>query len=222
MTAPPPPESLWPARLAILAVIGLNLVLSEHLTLGPTWLLPSLEVLLLLPLVVVRGRARRHLIRMGPQALTWARDSRHLAIAVIALLHLTNLSSLALLVLSLLRGSSASGVSLLAGALNIWVTNVLVFSLWYWELDQAGPLRRALAGTPPDFRYPQMGLTPTMPPWRPMYLDYLFLAFTNGSAFSPTDALPLSRRAKGLMMLQAATSMLTVVLVASRAVNILK
>ncbi|GAA5437653.1 hypothetical protein M8445_17475 (plasmid) [Deinococcus aquaticus] len=222
MTAPPPPESLWPARLAILAVMGLNLVLSEHLTLGPTWLLPSLEVLMLVPLVVVRGQARRHLIRLEARVTPWARDSRALAIAVIALLHLTNLSSLALLVLSLLRGSSASGVSLLAGALNIWVTNVLVFSLWYWELDQGGPLRRGLIGKPPDFLFPQMTLTPTTPPWRPMYVDSLFLAFTNGSAFSPTDALPLSRRAKGLMMLQAATSMLTVVLVASRAVNILK
>lgn len=224
----PPPESLWPARIIILVVIGLNLTLSEHLTLGPNWLLPTLEGMMLVPLVIVRGQERRRLIRLGHEQMDWERGSRLLAIATIALMHLTNFASLCLLVWDLLRGSSASGAALLAGALNIWVTNVLVFILWYWEMDLGGPLRRGPEGRGqegryPDFQFPQSVPSPLTPPnWRPEYLDYLFVAFTNAAAFSPTDTLPLTRRAKGLMTFQAATSMLTVVLVASRAVNILK
>lgn len=217
------PESLWPARLVILAVIGLNLTLSEHLTLGPNWLLPLLETLLLIPLDIVRVKERQRLIRVGHRQMDWSQGGRGLAIAMIALMHLTNLGSLGLLVADLLKGSSASGASLLAGALSIWVTNVLVFSLWYWEVDLGGPLRRTEGGRYPDFQFPQSTPSSLAPPdWRPKYLDYLFTAFTNAAAFSPADTLPLTRRAKGLMTFQAATSMLTVVLVASRAVNILK
>lgn len=217
------PESLWPARLAILSVIGLNFALSEHLSLGPSWLLPTLEALTLIPLVIVRGQERRRLIHLGQTEMAWTQGSRTLAVLMIGLLHLTNLASLVLLVLSLMRGSNASGVTLLAGALNIWATNVLVFSLWYWELDQGGPLRRGEPGQTLDFAFPQT-TTPNLAPanWRPEFLDYLFVAFTNAAAFSPTDTMPLTRRAKALMTFQAATSMLTVVLVASRAVNILK
>lgn len=217
------PESLWPARIVILAVIALNLTLSEHLTLGPSWLLPTLEGLMLIPLVIVRGNERRRLIRVGHQEMDWTQGSQALATFMVALMHATNLASLGLLVWDLMKGSSASGVTLLAGALNIWVTNVLVFSLWYWEMDLGGPLRRGQEGQFPDFQFPQSLPTPLSPAnWRPEYLDYLFVAFTNAAAFSPTDTLPLTRRAKALMTFQAATSMLTVVLVASRAVNILK
>lgn len=216
------PESLWPARLALVSVIGLNLSLSEELTAGPTWLLPSLEALLLLPLSVLRSRERHHVIHRTHQPKL-AQTARLMALGVIAVLHLTNLASLGLLITGLLNGNGPPAVGLLAGALNIWVTNVLVFSLWYWELDQGGPMRRGQPGTTLDFVFPQTTLPGLAPPdWRPEYLDYLFVAFTNAAAFSPTDTLPLSRRVKGLMTVQAATSMLTVVLVASRAVNILK
>ncbi len=213
------PESLWPTRLAVVAVIGLNLPLSEQLTFGPTWLLPALETLLL-PLSLLRGRARHRLVHLGRRAVDM--DSARL-VRTLAVLHLGNLASLTLLVLGLLGGGGPGATALLAGALSIWVTNVLVFSLWYWELDQGGPLGRGDPGAPLDFLFPQRtapGLAPL--DWRPEYLNYLFVAFTNSSAFSPTDTLPLTRRAKGLMTVQAPTSMLTVVLVASRAVNILK
>ncbi|WP_019012026.1 DUF1345 domain-containing protein [Deinococcus aquatilis] len=219
---PPAPESLWPARLALVSVIGLNLSLNEALTAGPTWLLPALETVLLLPLSVLRSRERHHVIhrRQRPEL---AQPVRLLALGLIAVLYLTNLVSLGLLITGLLNGSGPAAAGLLAGALNIWVTNVLVFSLWYWELDQGGPLRRGQPGTMLDFAFPQTTLPQLAPSgWRPEYLDYLFVAFTNAAAFSPTDTLPLSRRVKGLMTVQAATSMLTVVLVASRAVNILK
>lgn len=148
--------------------------------------------------------------------------TRWLALVLIGLLQFTNLASLMLLIQSLLSGQGTSGVNLLAGALNIWVTNVLVFSLWYWELDQGGPLFRSRVGQPLDFLFPQTNAALLAPAWRPEYLDYLFVAFTNAAAFSPTDTMPLTRRAKLLLTIQAAISMLTMVLVASRAVNILK
>lgn len=223
MTATPAPESLWPARVAILTVLGLNLLLGEHLTPGPNWLLPAVETMLLLPLSVLRGRQRRHLRLHGQANLALSRVTHPLALGLTGLLHLANLTSLGLLVGDLLGGSGATGRALLADALNLWVTNVLVFSLWYWELDRGGALRRTRPGTYPDFLFPQAGTAGLAPEgWRPEYVDYLFVAFTNAAAFSPTDTLPLTRRAKALMTFQAATSMLTVVLVASRAVNILR
>ncbi|MEW6420774.1 MAG: hypothetical protein AB1511_03460 [Deinococcota bacterium] len=221
-TERPRPESLWPARLAIIAVIGLNVALSDELTFGPTWLLPGLELLLLLPISLLRSREHARAHRLGLSAADLPRLTRRLALVLIGLLHFSNLASLVLLIQSLLSGQGASGSTLLAGALNIWSTNVLVFSLWYWELDQGGPLFRHRCGQPLDFLFPQTNAPALAPHWRPEYLDYLFVAFTNAAAFSPTDTLPLTRRIKGLMTVQAATSMLTVVLVASRAVNILK
>lgn len=223
MTTTLTPESLWPARFAILTVLGLNLLLGEHLTAGPNWLLPAVEVLLLLPLSVLRGRQRRHLHIHGQVNRALRRVTWPLALTLTGLLHFANLTSLGLLVGDLLGGSGATGRALLADALNLWVTNVLVFSLWYWELDRGGALRRTHPGTFADFLFPQAGAADLAPAWwRPEYVDYLFVAFTNAAAFSPTDALPLSRRAKLLMTFQATTSMLTVVLVASRAVNILR
>lgn len=217
------PESLWPARVAILTVIGLNLLLSEYLTLGPRWLLPALELGLLVPLALVGSQERSRLLRVGHQQMDWSQGSRVLAVGLIALLHLTNLASLTLLIVSLLRGSSASGVTLPAETLNIWLTNVFVFSLWYWEMDQGGPLRRGQDGRSADFLFPQaVNPAHAAPGWRPEYLDYLLVAFTNAAAFSPTDTMPLSRRAKALMLVQSFTSVLTVVLVASRAVSVLK
>ena len=128
-----------------------------------------------------------------------------------------------MLVQSLLNGSKATGKLLLLSALNIWFTNVIVYALWYWELDQGGPHERGLADCPrPDFLFPQMTAKEFSPPdWSPGFVDYLFVSFTNATAFSPTDTLPLTPAVKVLMMVQAMTSLLTVALVASRAVNIL-
>jgi hypothetical protein len=106
----------------------------------------------------------------------------------------------------------------------IWLTNVIIFALWYWELDRGGPVARALAVKQyPDFQFPQM-VSPDMAPpdWEPMFADYLYLGFTNAAAFSPTDVMPLSRWAKMAMTLQSAISIVTVALVVARAVNILQ
>jgi uncharacterized membrane protein len=114
-------------------------------------------------------------------------------------------------------------VSLLTSSVTIWITNVLTFSLLYWQIDAGGPSRiaRGMAGTP-DWLFPQASVPELAPPdWRPLYLDYLSLAFNTATAFSPTDVLPLTRRAKGLMILESAISLLTLVLVAARAVNVI-
>lgn len=221
--APVIPESLWPARLAIVGIIGLTLALGDHLTLGPRWFFPLLEFLLLVPLALLRHQERLRLIEVGHQHMEWSQGLRRLTLGMLVVLQLSNLVSLVRLIAGLTTGQNENGVNLLTGALIIWATNVLVFSLWYWELDQGGPLRRGQRGRTLDFLFPQQQ-NPELAGrhWQPEYLDYLFVAFTNAAAFSPTDTMPLTRRVKALMTLQAATSMLTVVVVASRAVNLLK
>jgi uncharacterized membrane protein len=136
---------------------------------------------------------------------------------------LANVASLALLLVTLLNGSQRAGTQLLFAATQIWFTNVLVFALWYWELDRGGPSARMRRNhREPDFLFPQMS-TPGAAPagWTPRFPDYLYVAFTNATAFSPTDTLPLTVWAKLLMLVQSFASLLTVALVAARAVNIL-
>jgi hypothetical protein len=147
---------------------------------------------------------------------------RRAAIVLTAVLSATNLFALGLLVQSLADGV-VSGKLLLLAAAEIWATNVIVFGLWYWELDGGGPPRRlADMSAPRDFAFAQM-LSPGLaePGWRPHFVDYLYLSFTNAAAFSPTDTLPLTRWAKLLMLVQSSISIVTVVLVAARAVNML-
>jgi hypothetical protein len=106
----------------------------------------------------------------------------------------------------------------------LWVTNVLLFGLWYWELDRGGPVARAMnPGAKPDFLFPQMTLPPEHAPrnWMPGLIDYLYVSFTNATAFSPTDTMPLTQIAKLLMSIQALAALLTIGLVVARAVNIL-
>jgi len=120
-------------------------------------------------------------------------------------------------------GKGPDGQSLLIDALNIWFTNVVIFALWFWSIDRDGPAARGLsARAAPDFLFPQMmGAGDEDPRWTPGFLDYFYVSFTNATAFSPTDTMPLSIRAKMLMALEAFVSLLTVGLVAARAVNIL-
>jgi hypothetical protein len=206
-------QSAWPASIAVLVTAALQLTLLEKLTLGPFWLSPILELALLIPLIVIVPR------RHPEQARGW----RSVAIGLIALINLSNFVSLGLLLHFLLIGDNTSGGQLLFDAVKIWVTNVLVFALWYWELDRGGPHRRGHESERhPDFAFAQMTSSQLAPAhWQPVFLDYLFVSFTNGSAFSPTDTLPLTIRAKLLMMVQAITSLLTIALIAGRAVNIL-
>jgi hypothetical protein len=149
---------------------------------------------------------------------------RWVATCLIAVINAANVASLALLVNFLTtRSSTLTGPELLSSSASIWFTNIIVFSLWYWELDRGGPHRRVTSKTRhPDFLFPQM-VTPACAEngWSPRFLDYLFVSFTNATAFSPTDTMPLTPVAKSLFLVQSVTSLLTVVLVAARAVNIL-
>ncbi len=207
------PEATWPAAAAVVAVLLLQLALPDRLVAGARWLLPALEAALLLPLVIAT-RYRHH------KESTWARV---LAITLIAVVNLANLYSIVLLAYYLIHGGRAGGHELILASIAIWLTNVVIFGLWYWEIDRGGPgARTHPVQQPPEFLYPQMA-TPAVAPgdWRPTFFDYLYVSLTNATAFSPTDTMPLSRRAKGLMAVQSLASLLTVALVAARAVNIL-
>jgi hypothetical protein len=180
---------------------------------GPRWLVPGVEGVLLLGLSITTPRRHRD---QSPRR-------RGLVIGLLALVSATTLVSLALLARSLLDGSHAAGRPLIFAGGVLWATNVLVFGIWYWELDRGGPGRRGHADAePPDFAFPQMTKRHLAPAgWRPRFVDYLYTSYTNAAAFSPTDTLPLTPRAKGLMALQSSIALVTVVLVVSRAVNIL-
>lgn len=206
-------DPYWPAQLSVAAAICLNLALTEKVTVGPTWLLPSVEGALLLALVVVAPtRATTHSI-----------SRRRFAMLVIGFVSLANLVSLGLLIHYLINGGKAGGHALIGSGAVLWATNVLLFSVWYWEMDRGGPVHRFLDPSAlADFQFPQMenpGLAPVG--WRPGFGDYLYTSLTNATAFSPTDTMPLTQTAKLVMGVQSVSALLTVGLIVARAVNIL-
>jgi uncharacterized membrane protein len=206
-------EPFWQAQLAVLFALLLYLLLPGRLTLGPDWLVPLLEGVLLVGLVVSTPY-RHH---------TQSPARRRLSICLIALVMVANFTALGLLVHLLLERNTAAGRDLIIAAGQIWLTNVAVFALCFWEIDRGGPhVRTRSEPLAPDFLFPQMTV-PELPlgDWRPSFMDYLYVAFTNASAFSPTDAMPLTVRVKALMLVEAMASFLTVGLIAARAVNIL-
>jgi len=148
---------------------------------------------------------------------------RRVAITLTALVSAANVYSLYELAHLLLHSHVESGRELIGSGVLIWLTNFLVFSLWYWELDRGGPGKRAAGhDLAPDFLFPQMNDDAVLPKqWRPRFLDYLYVSLTNAAAFSPTDTMPLSHAAKSVMGLQSLVSVVTVGLIISRAVNIL-
>jgi len=151
---------------------------------------------------------------------------RSLGLTLAALLSLANGYSVVRLATDIVDGTKiGTPRALLITGAAIWLTNVVVFALWYWEFDRGGPVARALATKPyPDFLFAQMTSPRELVPanWEPAFADYLYLAFTNAAAFSPTDVLPLSRWAKMAMTVQSAISIVTIALVVARAVNILQ
>jgi len=207
-------EPRWPASLAVITVAALNFVLPGKFTVGPTWLFPLLEMALLVPLWIAAPNRR-------PNERTW---EQVVGIALIGVANLANVISLYLLIQRLLFNSKdITGKELLYSSVAIWVTNVVVFALWYWEIDRGGPDERMQAEHgAPDFLFPQM-VTPDCahPGWTPGFFDYVYLSFTNATAFSPTDTMPLTRWAKFLMLVESLASLATIAIVASRAINIL-
>lgn len=208
-------ESRWPVAVAIAVAIALQVALPDHLVLQSRWLLPSLELALLIALIVANP------VRFNQES----RAQRAASLTLTGLLSLANAWSATLLVLGLVHGRDGQdAAALLASGVAIWLTNIIAFGLWYWQFDRGGPAARAHARQLlPDFQFVQMQTPELAPPeWEPEFVDYLYLSFTNATAFSPTDVMPLSRWAKLTMLAQALVSLVTVALVIARAVNILK
>jgi hypothetical protein len=218
----------WLARTSVVLIIGLQLLLVNRLTIGPRWFAPALEAALLLPLSVATAWAQDKVVRASTDEhwhviASRRRMIRRLAVLLTAIISLMNFVSLAMLVSALLSGHAASaGKPLLLDALDIWAINVLAFALWFWNLDSGGPAARSVTRrSDPDFLFPQTATKAEGEEWSPGFVDYVFLAYTNATAFSPTDTMPMTQRAKALMMVESAISLLTIALVAARAVNIL-
>jgi uncharacterized membrane protein len=203
----------WEPQLVVGCAIALQLSLSGEVTIGPNWLFPALEGMLLIGLVIVSPHPNvRH-----------SRFRRHVAIGMIGFVSAANIASLVLLSHQLLHGGKQNGHQLILSGIVLWCTNVLLFGLWYWEVDRGGPAARARhERDTPDFLFPQM-TTPDFAPrgWMPQLIDYLYVSLTNATAFSPTDTMPLTPAAKWLMGTQSIVSLVTVGLVVARAVNIL-
>src|SRR5438552_5987735 len=209
------PEPRGQALLALLAICAIYLALPRNLVVGPTWLLPTVIVVLLVPTVVSH--------RVGRHSLT-----RTLGFIINGITTLALIGSVILLVRTL-PSHRESPLQLLRSGGLLWLTNVIVFALWYWRLDGGGPTLRQkekkFGST--SFLFPQMQIPRDERPefacvrWRPRFVDYLFVAFTQSSTFGPTDAPLLARWAKVLAMIQILISLTIVVLLISRAVGVL-
>lgn len=203
-------EPRWPALVAMFAAAGVYFALPEQLSAGPSWLLLAVIVPLLIPIGISVRRRDDHITRM-------------LTLVANGTITLAMIASLVLLVQGIPRHTELPQ-ALLRSAIALWITNILVFALWYWKLDAGGPVAREL----PDgmarsaFLFPQMSRPENYDPnWVPNFVDYLFLAFNTSTAFSPTDTAVLSRWAKLATMLQSLISLTIIALLAARAVNIL-
>jgi hypothetical protein len=202
-------EPRWPAFVAMLAAAGVYLALPEPLSVGPSWLLLVIIVPLLIP-ILVSDRYGRY------------KTTRILTFIASGIITIAMIASLVLLVRGIPRHLETPQ-ALLRSASALWITNILVFALWYWKLDAGGPLRRdhpdGLSNS--SFLFPQMlSREEQHSLWKPNFVDYLFLAFNTSTAFSPTDTAVLSRWAKLATMVQSLISLTIVVLLAARAVNI--
>lgn len=206
----------------VITAAALYALLPQDLTVGPRWLIPALELVLLLAVLVTNPR------QVGRRS----RLSRRTSLALTLLIIATNFGALGLLVAGLIQGSNTEGGQLLVAGLQVWATNVIAFGLLYWELDRGGPVARVRTARHhlqlADFRFTQDETHYTVievsagsskkADWIPTFVDYLYLSTTNSSAFSPTDTMPLTSRAKMLMGLQATAALLTSLLVVARAV----
>ncbi|WP_344416403.1 hypothetical protein [Amycolatopsis minnesotensis] len=205
-------ESRWQAMAVVTGTLASQLALPGALVLSPRWLLPALSTLLIVALLLVNpGKVDRR-----------SRRERLISLVLVALVSAANALSAIELVIGIVDGSitGSAGRVLLSGVIVYW-TNIVVFSLWYWEFDRGGPAARALGEADyPDFMFPQMSDPKLAPPdWEPGYLDYLYVSFTNAAAFSPTDVMPLRRWAKLTMLAQAGLSLILALMVVAWAVG---
>jgi len=221
-----PGEPRLPAAIAVIAAIVLYAGLPNDLLIGPRYVVPGLELILFVPLVLANPR------RMSKQ--NWL--LRRLSIVLLLSIAVSNLGALVLLIRSLVNAQAKAGGQLLGAAGQVWLTNVLVFALAFWELDRGGPVTRVRVTRPrlpvADFRFPQdedhdaitevAQRSAAKSGWTPGFIDYLYVSITNSSAFSPTDTMPLSVRAKLLMAAESVSALTLSVLVVSFGVGLLK
>jgi hypothetical protein len=208
-----PPEAMgvprWPATVALIAVGVLLALVSNRLTLGPSWVPLAVILILSIPLTIASLGGR----------LEWRRKLAFVGLVTITIA----VAAAAVFLIRQLLAGQAGGSYLLTGAGAIWAANLLTFAIWYWEIDGGGPSERRRDGhVSTDFLFPQMQIGDGRATgWWPGFLDYMFVAFNASTAFSPTDTLILSQRAKVLMMVQALIAGVTVVVIAARAINVL-
>lgn len=215
INAPLPIEPRWPAALTILLVLFLLAVLPDRIRLFPAWfhIIPGIVVLGVMTAASVSDAKTR-----------WLRVERIVMFLFCGLTGAATLVGLAYLLYEMIAHSTElNGLQLLTSSISVWVMNVLVFSLLYWESDRGGPEARLHQwGIQPDWLFPRPDDRDATPPsWRSTYVDYLFLAYTSATAFSPADTIPLTARAKLMLMLESGISLTTTIMVASRAINIL-
>jgi hypothetical protein len=208
-------ESRWPPALVIVVVLLLLAALPGHVYVLPIWVSYLAALAVLVPMAAV-ALTRENTLWLGIERMM---------IILLAVAYVANtIAELADMIGAItLRPSSGNAFSLLSSSVAIWVANVLTFSLLYWQIDQGGPYARASKSTQkPDWVFPQPATPEDLPPdWRPLFLDYLYLGYNTATAFSPTDALPLTHRAKMLMMIESTISLLTMVIILARAINVI-
>jgi uncharacterized membrane protein len=209
-------EPRWPVGLAILVVILLLALLPDRIRLFPMWATYVVGFSVLIPTGAVGLTAAK---------TWWLSVERKVTLLFFMVAGAATLGNLANLISAMVyRSAEISGLQLLTSSIVVWVTNVLMFSMLYWQIDRDGPEARVNDARPtPDWLFPQEGAPSEDVPrgWQPTFIDYLYLSYSTATAFSTTDAMPLTPRAKLLMMLESSISLITIVVVASRAINIL-
>lgn len=214
--AAPWSEPRWPVALSIVAVMALLAVMPNRVRLLPPWLLYAATAIVLAPIAATA---------MGPRNPAWPRVERTVIFAFVSVAVIVNMAVLGVLIYDMIaRSKTVDGLQLLSSSIAVWAANVVTFSLLYWQLDRGGPAARASgARKRPDWIFPadQAPEGDVAPGWRPQFIDYLFLGFSTATAFSTTDALPLTGRAKLAMMTESSVSLATLVVVGARAINVL-
>jgi len=214
------PESRWPVLVALLSAIAMQAAIPKRYTVVPRW-----------PLLLMEGALVAVLLIINPVRLTRpTKLGKAASLLLLAAITIDNTASAVVLDYHILTGTVSNDAALLLGSgAAVFITNIIVYGVWYWEIDLGGPFARAgvTERTPerryPDFLFPQMDVRRLAPKdWEPRFLDYLYVSLTNVMAFSPTDTMPLTRRAKAMMALQALVAVSTIALVFARAVNVLR
>jgi hypothetical protein len=208
-------ESRWLVSLAVVAVFVLLVLLPARVRVLPIWVGCALVSALIVPMVA---------LSLSTDKSRWLHIEAATTLVFILITGYALLDNLEFLISQMVRrDGKLSGFTLLTSSIAVWATNVLIFSLVYWRIDRGGPEARASqAPTKPDWLFPQATAPDVAPSgWGPSFIDYLFLAFCTATAFSPTDALPLTARAKALMMLESLLSLVTIIAVLARAINTL-